>query len=148
MYERMHLANMSTAACDAGPVYDVGMTLPDVSVLYRQGGRRNDSSYYEIREELERMMRLKGESEGGRNGWQTRQMGGQGEMYWRDQDGFQEALDVQVEAGKEVYRRKWGVGGCVDFGRHGLRVGDEWTVVGYEEHREVDGEVDGEGVID
>ena len=144
MYERMHLANMSTASCNAGPVYDVGTTFPDLSVLYRRGGRRNDSSYHEIKEELERMMRLKGESEGGRNGWQTRQRGGQGEMYWRDQDGFQEALDVQVEAGKEVYRRKWGVAGCVDFKPHGLRVGGEWTVLEYEP----EGHGEGEEMVD
>ncbi|KAI1120701.1 hypothetical protein F5Y10DRAFT_283082 [Nemania abortiva] len=65
----------------------------------------------------------------GRNTWQSGQHGGQGEPFYYDSAGFSEALDVLTEAGKEVYRRKWGHGDCNLIDGAGLKFGDQWRVL-------------------
>ncbi|ETS86898.1 hypothetical protein PFICI_00726 [Pestalotiopsis fici W106-1] len=64
----------------------------------------------------------------GRNTWQDGQRGGYGEPYYYDAAGFTEALEVLTEAGKEVYRRKWGHQNCDLIGGGGLRFEDQWLV--------------------
>jgi hypothetical protein len=65
----------------------------------------------------------------GRNTWQAGQHGGQGEPFYYDSAGFSEALEVLTEAGKEVYRRKWGRGDCDLIGGGGLTWDDQWRVL-------------------
>ncbi|CAJ2510606.1 Uu.00g062310.m01.CDS01 [Anthostomella pinea] len=65
----------------------------------------------------------------GRNTWQSGQHGGQGEPFYYDNAGFTEALDVLTEAGKEVFRRKWGHGNCDLIGGGGLKFEDQWRVL-------------------
>ncbi|KAI0454214.1 hypothetical protein F5B21DRAFT_476234 [Xylaria acuta] len=65
----------------------------------------------------------------GRNTWQAGQHGGQGEPFYYDNAGFTEALDVLTEAGKEVYRRKWGHGDCNLIEGGGLKFDDQWRVL-------------------
>ncbi|PSR75483.1 hypothetical protein BD289DRAFT_379278 [Coniella lustricola] len=52
-----------------------------------------------------------------RNLWQLRQGGGQGEPFYRDQEGFQIGLDTQIEVGRRVFSEKWGHRGCDIFDR-------------------------------
>lgn len=52
-----------------------------------------------------------------RNMWQLRQGGGQGEPFYRDQEGFQVGLDTMIEAGRRVFADKWGHRGCDIFDR-------------------------------
>ncbi|KAI1158136.1 hypothetical protein F5B18DRAFT_111213 [Nemania serpens] len=65
----------------------------------------------------------------GRNTWQSGQHGGQGEPFYYNSAGFSEALEVLTEAGKEVYRRKWGHGDCNLIDGGGLKFGDQWRVL-------------------
>lgn len=65
----------------------------------------------------------------GRNTWQSGQHGGQGEPFYYDPEGFSEALEVLTEAGKEVFRRKWGHGNCDLIGGGGLKFEDQWKVL-------------------
>ncbi|OTA94256.1 hypothetical protein M434DRAFT_384236 [Hypoxylon sp. CO27-5] len=65
----------------------------------------------------------------GRNTWQSGQHGGQGEPFYYDSTGFSEALEVLTEAGKEVFRRKWGHGDCDLIGGGGLKFEDQWKVL-------------------
>ncbi|KAL7624683.1 hypothetical protein AAE478_006253 [Parahypoxylon ruwenzoriense] len=65
----------------------------------------------------------------GRNTWQAGQHGGQGEPFYYDSAGFSEALEVLTEAGKEVFRRKWGHGDCDLIAGGGLKFGDQWRVL-------------------
>lgn len=65
----------------------------------------------------------------GRNTWQSGQHGGQGEPFYYDSSGFSEALEVLTEAGKEVFRRKWGHGNCDLIVGGGLRFEDQWQVL-------------------
>jgi hypothetical protein len=62
---------------------------------------------------------------GPRNRWQVAQTGGQGEPWYRDLDGFAEALEIQVQPGIEVYTAKWHAKGCGLLGS-GLKAEDEW----------------------
>jgi hypothetical protein len=77
---------------------------------------------------VETMERTKNErGGGGRNYWQSRQSGGEGEPYYRDPYGFQKAWWMIAEIGQAVYAEKWGHLECglLDFGR---KAGDEWRV--------------------
>ncbi|KAI1471793.1 uncharacterized protein F4812DRAFT_449682 [Daldinia caldariorum] len=65
----------------------------------------------------------------GRNTWQSGQRGGQGEPFYYDSGGFTEALDVLTEAGKEVFRRKWGHLDCDLIVGGGLKFEDQWQVL-------------------
>ncbi|CAK7227444.1 hypothetical protein SBRCBS47491_006572 [Sporothrix bragantina] len=63
-----------------------------------------------------------------RNTWQAAQKGGRGEPFYYPSDGIAEAIDVITEAGREVYRRKWGHRDCDLIAGAGLSLGDEWLV--------------------
>ncbi|KAI2617313.1 hypothetical protein GGS26DRAFT_408978 [Hypomontagnella submonticulosa] len=65
----------------------------------------------------------------GRNTWQSGQHGGRGELFYYDSAGFTDALDVLTEAGKEVFRRKWGHGDCNLIDGGGLKFEDQWQVL-------------------
>ncbi len=64
----------------------------------------------------------------GRNTWQASQRGGFGEPYFYDPAGFATAFDVLTEAGREVYRRKWGHRDCDLVESTGLSLWDQWRV--------------------
>lgn len=63
----------------------------------------------------------------GRNYWQAEQTGGQGEPFYRDAEGFDRAVKMGIEFGRNVMSEKWGHRGC-DLRANGLRGGDEWRV--------------------
>lgn len=63
-----------------------------------------------------------------RNTWQAGQKGGRGEPFYYPARGIAEAIDVLTEAGREVYRRKWGHRDCDLIGGGGLQVADQWLV--------------------
>ena len=62
----------------------------------------------------------------GRNTWQRGQRGGWGEPYYYDAEGFAEALDIITDAGREVFRRKWGSDECELVNGAGVSLGDQW----------------------
>ncbi|KAK3938219.1 hypothetical protein QBC46DRAFT_168789 [Diplogelasinospora grovesii] len=66
--------------------------------------------------------------ERGRNTWQTGQRGGKGEPFYYDAAGLAEGIDVITEAGKEVFRRKWGHRDCDLITGAGLGINDQWQV--------------------
>jgi hypothetical protein len=62
-----------------------------------------------------------------RNSWQMQQHGGEGQPFYRDMAGFEEALKVAIIAAKAVYRKKWETGRCGLRGT-GLKLDDAWMV--------------------
>ena len=64
----------------------------------------------------------------GRNTWQASQRGGFGEPYYYDPVGFATAFDILTEAGREVYRRKWGHRDCDLVEGTALKLWDQWLV--------------------
>ncbi|KAK3317458.1 hypothetical protein B0T19DRAFT_292460 [Cercophora scortea] len=64
----------------------------------------------------------------GRNTWQVGQRGGQGEPFYYNAAGFNEAIDVMTESGKEIFRRKWGHRDCALREKGGLKFDDQWLV--------------------
>jgi len=67
----------------------------------------------------------------GRNTWQHRQAGGEGEPYYRDPEGFESAIQMTIEHGRQVYAEKWGHRDCnlVEVGlrpEHAWRVEKDW----------------------
>lgn len=63
-----------------------------------------------------------------RNRWQISQRGGLGEPFYYDALGFGQAFAILTEAGKEVYRQKWGHRDCDLADGTALRLEDQWRV--------------------
>lgn len=77
---------------------------------------------------LDRMQGSKHASTRGRNTWQSRQVGGQGDPFYRDSEGFDQGIQMTIEHGRAVFREKWGHRDC-DIAAVGLVPGDAWRVV-------------------
>jgi hypothetical protein len=76
---------------------------------------------------LDDMFRSKADSKRGRNTWQSRQMGGQGDPFYRDSEGFEEAVQMTITHGRAVFSEKWGHRDC-DIVAMGLKPDDAWKV--------------------
>jgi len=63
-----------------------------------------------------------------RNTWQTAQRGGVGEPFHYDAVGFGKAFEILTEAGKGVYREKWGHRDYDLASGTALRLEDQWRV--------------------
>ncbi|KAI1119503.1 hypothetical protein F5Y14DRAFT_395556 [Nemania sp. NC0429] len=63
-----------------------------------------------------------------RNSWQGSQHGGAGEPYYYNPDGFGKAFWILVDAGREVFRQKWGHRDCDLVGETALKLDDQWRV--------------------
>jgi len=76
---------------------------------------------------LDAMQHSKAVSKKGRNTWQARQVGGRGEPFYRDAEGFAHGIEMTIEHGRRVFAEKWGHRDC-DIAAKGLKVGDAWRV--------------------
>ncbi|KAI1388179.1 uncharacterized protein F4822DRAFT_402017 [Hypoxylon trugodes] len=158
-YTRLHMRNWSQNEANCGVITDTSVSLDNLLALYRDtsvtpdfldpnpppppppseyGKRSIDNSARAPDDSVEywktllavadRMFHYK-HGDRGRNTWQAGQHGGQGEPFYYDSAGFTEALDVLTEAGKEVFRRKWGHGNCDLIAGGGLKFEDQWQVL-------------------
>ncbi|KAI1750878.1 hypothetical protein F4782DRAFT_507095 [Xylaria castorea] len=65
---------------------------------------------------------------GARNSWQGSQHGGVGEPYYYNADGFGKSFWILAEAGREVFRQKWGHRDCDLVEETALQLDDQWRV--------------------
>ncbi|KAI0555557.1 hypothetical protein F4679DRAFT_570076 [Xylaria curta] len=63
-----------------------------------------------------------------RNSWQGSQHGGVGEPYYYNADGFGKSFWILAEAGREVFRQKWGHRDCDLVQETALKLDDQWRV--------------------
>ncbi|KAI0876240.1 hypothetical protein GGS24DRAFT_451825 [Hypoxylon argillaceum] len=63
-----------------------------------------------------------------RNSWQGSQHGGVGEPYYYNADGFGKSFWILAEAGREVFRQKWGHRDCDLVQETALQLDDQWRV--------------------
>ncbi|KAI1329183.1 hypothetical protein F5Y16DRAFT_366955 [Xylariaceae sp. FL0255] len=63
-----------------------------------------------------------------RNSWQMSQHGGEGEPYHYDAEGFSTSFWILAEAGREVFRQKWGHRDCDLTQETALQLEDQWRV--------------------
>ncbi|KAI0905610.1 hypothetical protein F4824DRAFT_473681 [Ustulina deusta] len=63
-----------------------------------------------------------------RNSWQASQHGGVGEPYYYNADGFATSFWILTEAGREVFRQKWGHRDCDLVEGTALKLDDQWRV--------------------
>lgn len=89
---------------------------------------RNSAFYQDLLRELDEMQNYKNSNSDGRNTWQARQRGGQGEPFYRDPEGFEQAIGMTMELGRRVFEQKWGRDRC-DLRDAGMVEGDAWKVV-------------------
>jgi hypothetical protein len=106
MYFRLDHSGFKNTNGDAGQVFDLAASLPDLEVLYRkklmevemsngthswlephsreQEDARGSGQYEDLLNQLSTLREQKLNDTRGRNTWQTRQGGGQGEPFYRD----------------------------------------------------------------
>ncbi|KAJ6436111.1 hypothetical protein O9K51_11336 [Purpureocillium lavendulum] len=153
MYSRLRMRNWTQRDAKAGIISDVNTILNDFRAFYRDAAiepsfrdpnpprpeaaeehRPLDRhsvdaiAYYQKLKVIAGHMhsyKLEGRD---RNTWQVGQLGGQGESYYYPPRGIAEAIDVLTEAGREVYRRKWGHRDCDLIGGTKLTDDDQWRV--------------------
>ena len=89
---------------------------------------RNSPLYQDLLRTLDEMQNYKNSNSEGRNTWQARQRGGQGEPFYRDPEGFEQAIGMTMELGRRVFEQKWGRARC-DLRDAGMVEGDAWKVV-------------------
>jgi len=82
--------------------------------------------YQDLIDTMDRMQGSKNSGE--RNVWQAQQTGGQGEPFYRDSAGFDQAIQITIEHGRHVFSEKWGHRDC-DIVKMGLKPMDAWKVV-------------------
>lgn len=143
MHERLWMRKFRIEGADAGRVWDVHTSLDNLERLYKRGGdppqatakregapevQRNSAAYQELVHSLNVMQNLKMNAEGGRNTWQGRQRGGQGEPFYRDPEGFEKGIWMWMDFGRDVFTEKWGRGPC-DLREAGLVEEDAWRLV-------------------
>ncbi|KAG4219064.1 hypothetical protein PC116_g32456 [Phytophthora cactorum] len=63
-----------------------------------------------------------------RNSWQNSQHGGVGEPYYYNPEGFAASFWILAEAGREVFRQKWGHRECNLVEETALKLEDQWLV--------------------
>ncbi|KAI1175051.1 hypothetical protein F4777DRAFT_345377 [Nemania sp. FL0916] len=63
-----------------------------------------------------------------RNSWQGSQHGGFGEPYYYNPDGFGKSFWILADAGREVFRQKWGHRDCDLVRETALQLDDQWRV--------------------
>lgn len=129
MYARMAMKQYSRDTYFAGPVWDIGSLLEDLAIFYRVGDGRNSTTFHDLKSKFDQMPRIKNDgSLGPRNRWQWMQTGGQGDLYYRDMDGFGEALEITVQAGIKAYGAKWGHAEGCNLLNKGLKAEHAWLV--------------------
>ena len=146
MHERLFMKGFKLADAKAAKIWDVSTSLDDLELLYRRGtkatkskkdlsvrseegaSQRNSPIYQDLLRTLDDMQNQKSSNSAGRNTWQARQRGGQGEPFYRDPEGFEKAILMTIEFGRKVFEEKWGRGPC-NLREAGLVEGDAWKVV-------------------
>lgn len=158
MHERLWMRKFKIEVAEAGRIWDVHTSLDNLERLYqrgadpagavakREGGtdvrsrepelQRNSIVYQDLVHSLNVLQNLKSDDEGGRNTWQARQRGGQGEPFYRDPEGFEKGIWMWMVFGRDVFTEKWGRGPC-DLRQAGLEEDDAWRVVKDWENQDV-----------
>ncbi|KAH7346854.1 hypothetical protein BKA65DRAFT_503445 [Rhexocercosporidium sp. MPI-PUGE-AT-0058] len=87
----------------------------------------NSTSFALLYNTLKAMEHSKATSSHGRNMWQARQRGGEGDPFYRDSVGFERGIGMAIDHGRAVFAEKWGHWDC-DIWELGLRPEDAWRV--------------------
>ncbi|KAH8590316.1 hypothetical protein B0O99DRAFT_521660 [Bisporella sp. PMI_857] len=142
MHGRFTMNNIKMPAVDAGRINDVGGSI-DLSLLFRKKidlanppktvaeldaipeDERGGLGFEKLLAAVEEQKDVK--KQGERNKWQYRQTGGKGEPFYRDPDGFEQALQMMIDTGVKTYQAKWGHKEC-NLPDVGLRPDDAWMV--------------------
>ncbi|KAH7148309.1 hypothetical protein EDB81DRAFT_459494 [Dactylonectria macrodidyma] len=155
MHSRLRMAGWSQRDAKAGLIMDVSTALDDLGALYRNTSvvpaftdpnppapkpddgktkrdviRAEDASLDYWRRLKRTAMDMQNYKHGDRERtvWQSGQRGGQGEPFYYPAAGIEQAVDILTEAGREVFRKKWGHRDCELIRDGGLRAGDMWRV--------------------
>ncbi|KAH6673251.1 hypothetical protein B0J14DRAFT_563729 [Halenospora varia] len=87
----------------------------------------SESHFWPLIGILDAMTHSKSASSRGRNTWQGRAVGGEGEPFYRDSAGFETAIRMTIEHSWKVFAEKWGHRDC-DIRVIGLMPEDAWRI--------------------
>lgn len=126
-HERVFMHGYKYIEDFAGYIFDVGRSVSDLRIFYREGQQANDTAFHKLFADCDAIQREKNEDDRGRNFWQARQQGGQDDPFYRDSAAFEEAIQLSIAQGKATFAEKWGHRDC-DLIDSGLRLTDAWKV--------------------
>jgi hypothetical protein len=112
---------------DAGKGDSNAIIKPPATAEGWEDDRPDSELYKQLVNTLDRMQGSKAEGKRGRNTWQGRQMGGEGDPFYRDSEGFEQAIQMTIGHGRAVFSEKWGHRDC-DIVAMGLKPKDAWMV--------------------
>ncbi|PWW71609.1 hypothetical protein C7212DRAFT_360508 [Tuber magnatum] len=126
-HARLHMKNYTTTDENVGHIFDVGGTVPDLSVFYPGTASEplNSERFKYLHRLLDRLQRSKSEAKYGRNLWQAEQRGGKGEPFYRNPVGFEKAMRHWIKTGRAVFAEKWGHSDC-DIWEIGKEIDKAW----------------------
>lgn len=154
-YERLRMLGFTTDEVQVGHIFDVANNVTDPETKFfpsasstaknpprrrfgnaekRDGDKDshdekpNSDRFKALLAELKVFEEEKKANSKGRNTWQNKQKGGQGEPWTYDPAGFQSAWWQMAEAGRKLYKSKWGTGEC-NLRQDGKVLGDMWKHV-------------------
>ena len=133
MHERLFMKGYKAIDVDVGMIWDVGSTVGDLRIFYERDDEMNGEAYKKLLTELDTLQHRKiadhehNTANMGRNAWQAAQKGGKGEPFYRDPEGFGEAVKMWQGYGMDVFHAKWGYPEC-GLRDIGLVEEDMWRV--------------------
>ncbi|RPB00232.1 hypothetical protein L873DRAFT_1789159 [Choiromyces venosus 120613-1] len=126
-HARLHMKNYTTTDENVGHIFDVGGTVPDLSVFYpgTPSEPLNSERFKYLHKMLDDLQRSKNDAKYGRNRWQAQQRGGKGEPFYRNPVGFEKAIIHWIKTGRTVFAEKWGHRDC-DIFEIGKEIDKAW----------------------
>ncbi|KAG0124675.1 hypothetical protein HOY82DRAFT_633948 [Tuber indicum] len=126
-HARLHMKNYTITEERVGHIFDVGATVPDLSVFYPGTANEplNGERFKYLRKLLDDFQRSKNKEKSDRNFWQAAQLGGKGEPFYRNPVGFEKAMQHWIETGRTVFAEKWGHREC-DIWEIGKEIDKAW----------------------
>ena len=103
-------------------------TSSTASLSRRDDEKDDDLARFKALREVSGAMDRHKHGDRGRNTWQNAQHGGQGEPFYYNAAGFEEALGIMIETGRQVYKVKWGHRDCDLIEGARLKFEDQWLV--------------------
>lgn len=147
-HARLHMKNYTTTDENVGHIFDVGGTVPDLSVFYPGSPSEplNSERFRSLHKLLDDIQRSKSDAKYGRNLWQAEQRGGKGEPFYQNPvvgisvlcntnlwklifsentQGFEKGIRHWIKTGRAVFAEKWGHRDC-DIWEIGKEIDKAW----------------------
>ncbi|EPS36851.1 hypothetical protein H072_9682 [Dactylellina haptotyla CBS 200.50] len=129
-YERARLTGLTVEDDKAGLIFDLHKVIDEPEKRFFGMEAENDSPNSErfqgLRDLLSEIHANKSIPKAERNSWQSEFMGGKGDPWTYDPEGFQKAWWLTAERGRDIYKKKWDTSEC-SLISVGKKLQDAWV---------------------